>query len=245
MKNAGAPGILLLGAAMAVGACGGRPAMKARDPEQAARIRMVTSQIAARGVKDPRVLEALREVPRHLFVDPEFRREAYEDHPVPIGMGQTMSQPYIVALMSELLDVQPKDRILEIGTGSGYQSAVLARLAREVDTIEILPELSRRAQERLASLHINNVHCRIGDGYRGWPEKAPFDGIIVTAAPRKIPAPLLEQLAPGGRMVIPVGDFYQELKVFSKAANGSVSERDVIPVRFVPMTGEAEAEPPR
>lgn len=214
------------------------------DSERAERERMVQSQIAARGVADPRVLAAMREVPRHLFLDPQYRGQAYADHPVPIGEGQTVSQPYIVAFMTELLDVQPSDRILEIGTGSGYQSAILSRLAREVDTIEILPELSRRAQERLEGLHCDNVRFLVGDGYRGWPEKAPFDGIIVTAAPRKIPQPLLDQLAVNGKMVIPVGDFYQELKVFTRNADGSVAEKDVLPVRFVPMTGEADKPAP-
>ena len=214
------------------------------DSARAERERMVHSQIAARGVADPRVLAAMREVPRHLFLDPQYRGQAYADHPVPIGEGQTVSQPYIVAFMTELLDVQPSDRILEIGTGSGYQSAILSRLAREVDTIEILPELSRRARERLGGLHCDNVRFLVGDGYRGWPEKAPFDGIIVTAAPRKIPQPLLDQLAVNGKMVIPVGDFYQELKVFTRNADGSVAEKDVLPVRFVPMTGEADKPAP-
>jgi len=210
--------------------------------EEADRERMVRVQIEQRGVKDPRVLAAMREVPRHLFVEPRYAVEAYEDHPVPIGEGQTMSQPYIVALMTELLDIGPGDRILEIGTGSGYQAAVLARLARQVDTIEILPALARKAKARFEELGVSNVRCRVGDGFRGWPEDAPFDGIVVTAAPRTIPQPLLDQLAPGGRMVIPVGDFYQELKVFSKSADGSISEKDVLPVRFVPMTGEAQSK---
>jgi protein-L-isoaspartate(D-aspartate) O-methyltransferase len=221
-------------------ACGGNMKTAHDDSDRAERERMVQSQIAARGVADPRVLEAMREVPRHLFLDPQYRTEAYADHPVPIGEGQTVSQPYIVAFMTELLDVQPSDRVLEIGTGSGYQSAILSRLAREVYTIEILPELSRRARERLEGLHCDNVRFLVGDGYRGWPEKAPFDGIIVTAAPRKIPQPLLDQLAVNGKMVIPVGDFYQELKVFTKNADGGVAEKDVLPVRFVPMTGEAD-----
>ena len=223
-------------------ACGGK-VKTAQDPEQEAREKMVRSQIAARGVSEPRVLAAMREVPRHLFVEPEFRKEAYADHPVPIGEGQTVSQPYIVALMTQLLDVGPNDRVLEIGTGSGYQSAVLSKLAKEVDTIEILPALSEKAAARLKELGCENVHFLVGDGYRGWPEKAPFDGIIVTAAPREIPQPLVDQLASKGKMVIPVGDFYQELKVFTKHADGTVSEDDVLPVRFVPMTGEAEKPP--
>jgi protein-L-isoaspartate(D-aspartate) O-methyltransferase len=213
------------------------------DTDAARRARMVETQIVARGVRDPRVLEAMREVPRHLFVDASQRAEAYEDHPLPIPGHQTISQPYIVALMTELLDLQPGETVLEIGTGSGYQSAVLAKLAREVYSIEIVPELAREAAERLKRLGYINVIVREGDGYRGWPEHAPFDAIIVTAAPERIPEPLLDQLAPGGRMVIPVGGFFQELKVFRKDANGKVSEKDVLPVRFVPMTGEIEKTP--
>lgn len=237
--RAGRAALALAGCGL-LAACGGRVKTPKDDPDRLARERMVQTQIVARGVSDPRVLQAMRDVPRHLFCDPQYRAQAYADHPVPIGDGQTVSQPYIVALMTELLDVQPTDRILEIGTGSGYQSAILSRLAREVDTVEILPDLSRRAQERLRTLGCRNVEFRVGDGYRGWAEKAPFDGILVTAAPRQIPEPLLEQLAVRGKMVIPVGDFYQELKVFTRNPDGSLSEKDVLPVRFVPMTGEAD-----
>jgi protein-L-isoaspartate(D-aspartate) O-methyltransferase len=204
---------------------------------------MVETQIVSRGVRDPRVLAAMRKVPRHLFVDPSQRAQAYEDHPLPIPGNQTISQPYIVALMTELLELSPSDRVLEIGTGSGYQSAVLAELAREVYSIEIVPELARSAAERLKELGYTDVAVREGDGYRGWPEHAPFDGIIVTAAPERIPQPLLDQLAPGGVMVIPVGGFFQELKVFRKSADGRITERDILPVRFVPMTGEVERTP--
>jgi protein-L-isoaspartate(D-aspartate) O-methyltransferase len=219
-----------------------QPKVQAEQPDgdAARRARMVETQIVARGVRDPRVLAAMRKVPRHLFVDAADRAGAYEDHPLPIGGQQTISQPYIVALMSELLALRPESRVLEIGTGSGYQSAVLGELAREVYSIEIIPELARSASEKLRTLGYANVIVREGDGYRGWPEKAPFDGIIVTAAPPRIPEPLLDQLAPGGRMVIPVGGFFQELKVFTKNPDGSVSEKGIIPVRFVPMTGEAE-----
>jgi protein-L-isoaspartate(D-aspartate) O-methyltransferase len=213
------------------------------DADADRRARMVETQVVARGVRDPRVLSAMRSVPRHLFVDPGQREEAYEDRPLPIAGNQTISQPYIVALMSELLDLQPGERVLEIGTGSGYQSAVLSRLAGEVYSIEIVPELARAAEERLKKLGYGNVTVREGDGYRGWPEHAPFDGIIVTAAPPRIPEPLLDQLAAGGRMVIPVGDFFQELKVFRKDKNGKVTENDILPVRFVPMTGEIEKTP--
>lgn len=204
---------------------------------------MVDTQIVARGVRDPRVLAAMRKVPRHLFVEPAQRAEAYEDHPLPIPGNQTISQPYIVALMTELLQLKPSSRVLEIGTGSGYQSAVLGELAKEVYTIEIVPELARLAANRLKELGYGNVRAREGDGYRGWPEEAPFDAIIVTAAPERIPQPLVDQLAPGGVMVIPVGGFFQELKVFRKSADGRVSERDILPVRFVPMTGEVEKTP--
>jgi protein-L-isoaspartate(D-aspartate) O-methyltransferase len=222
-----------------------RPKVQAEQPDgdAARRARMVETQIVARGVRDPRVLAAMRKVPRHLFVDAADRASAYEDHPLPIGGQQTISQPYIVALMSELLALRPESRVLEIGTGSGYQSAVLGELAREVYSIEIIPDLARSASEKLRTLGYANVIVREGDGYRGWPEKAPFDGIIVTAAPPRIPEPLLDQLAPGGRMVIPVGGFFQELKVFTKNPDGSVGEKGIIPVRFVPMTGEAEETP--
>lgn len=212
------------------------------DPDAARRAKMVDTQIAARGVRDPRVLAAMRKVPRHLFVDPPARGEAYEDHPVPIGNNQTISQPYIVALMTEMLELPPRARVLEIGTGSGYQSAVLGEIAAEVYSIEILPDLARAASEKLEELGYANVQVRAGDGYRGWPEHAPFDGIIVTAAPERIPEPLVDQLAVGGRMVIPVGGFFQELKVFTKEKDGRLTEKDMIPVRFVPMTGEIEKE---
>jgi protein-L-isoaspartate(D-aspartate) O-methyltransferase len=215
-----------------------------RERDDAARETMIRTQIVARGIRDPRLLAALRAVPRHLFVEPVHRTEAYADRPVPIGEGQTMAQPYVAALMTELLDIQPTDRILEIGTGSGYESAVLSRLAAEVYSIEILPGISQRAQERLRSLGSRNVRFRVGDGYGGWPEAAPFDGILVAAAPRRIPPALLDQLAPNGRMVIPVGDFFQELKVYAKDAKGNVTENPVIPVRFGTMSGEAQQARP-
>jgi len=240
---------LLLATTVAATACDGRVAEGPRvtvlptDADSDRRARMVETQIVARGVRDPRVLAAMRKVPRHLFVDAAQRTEAYEDHPLPIPGNQTISQPYIVALMTELLELKPTSRVLEIGTGSGYQSAVLAELAKEVYTIEIVPELAALAAQRLKELAYDNVRTREGDGYRGWPEEAPFDAIIVTAAPERIPQPLLDQLAPGGVMVIPVGGFFQELKVFRKSADGRVTERDILPVRFVPMTGEVEKTP--
>jgi len=213
------------------------------DSQSAQRARMVETQIVSRGVRDPRVLAAMREVPRHLFVESSEQPRAYEDTPLPIAGNQTISQPYIVALMTELLDLQPGEKVLEIGTGSGYQSAVLSKLCSEVYSIEIVPELAHSASERLARLGYRNVEVREADGYRGWPEKAPFDGIIVTAAPERIPQPLLDQLAPGGRMVIPVGGFFQELKVFRKDSAGKVTEQAILPVRFVPMTGEVAKTP--
>ncbi|MGH9459343.1 MAG: protein-L-isoaspartate(D-aspartate) O-methyltransferase [Thermoanaerobaculia bacterium] len=212
------------------------------DPMARARFRMVTDQIVARDVSDSAVIEAMRTVPRHRFVPPSEAPSAYEDRPLPIGYGQTISQPYIVAYMTQALDLGPGDRVLEIGTGSGYQAAVLAEIVREVYTIEIVPELARQARDTLAQLGYDNVHVREGDGYRGWPEAAPFDGIIVTAAPRRIPAPLIDQLALNGRMVVPVGDWYQELVILTKTAEGVIEQR-TIPVRFVPMTGEVAEEP--
>ncbi|MGH3088911.1 MAG: protein-L-isoaspartate(D-aspartate) O-methyltransferase, partial [Rubrobacteraceae bacterium] len=173
-------------------AVAGRATPNANDPYAERRSRMVETQIVARGVRDPRVLEAMRSVPRHLFVDGALAAQAYEDRPLPIAGNQTISQPYIVALMTELLELAPSEKVLEIGTGSGYQSAVLGKLAREVYTIEIVPELARSAALKLQELHHGNVTVREGDGYRGWPEHAPFDAIIVTAAPERIPQPLLD-----------------------------------------------------
>jgi protein-L-isoaspartate(D-aspartate) O-methyltransferase len=206
---------------------------------------MVRDTIVERGVQDPRVLEAMRRVPRHEFVHEGERRHAYEDRPLPIGHGQTISQPYIVAIMAEVAEIAPDARVLEIGTGSGYGAAVLAEIAKDVYTIEIVEPLAEEAGRTLARLGYENVHVRAGDGYRGWPEEAPFDAILVTAAPEKIPPPLLSQLKPGGLMVIPVGAFYQELKVIERREDGYL-ERGVLPVRFVPFVGEAErpqAEP--
>ena len=211
----------------------------------ALREEMVTTQIAGRGVKDQRVLEAVRRIPRHLFVQPELQAHAYEDNPLPIGSGQTISQPYIVALMTELLRPRPADRILEIGTGSGYQAAVVSRLAHEVYSIEIVPALASEAQSRLRRLGFSNVTVKAGDGYRGWPEHAPFDGILVTAAPPEIPPALVAQLRRGGRMVLPVGKpgKIQNLLVLEKSlASGEIVGRTVIPVQFVPMVKEPAPE---
>jgi protein-L-isoaspartate(D-aspartate) O-methyltransferase len=201
------------------------------------RKRMVEEQIAYRGVKDKRVLEAMESVPRHLFVPEEVRSYSYYDQPVPIGFGQTISQPYIVAFMTELLKVGSSDVVLEVGTGSGYQAAILARLAKQVYTIEIIEDLGKEAQKRLEILGYNNVEVMIGDGYKGWPEHAPFDAIVVTAAAEHIPQPLIEQLKPGGRMVIPVGGVYavQDLMLITKDASSKIVKESIIPVRFVPL----------
>ena len=196
---------------------------------------MVRNQIEARGVKNQRVLAALRKVPRHMFVPADLQERAYDDRPLPIGHNQTISQPYIVGLMTELLDPSPDHRVLEIGTGSAYQAAILAQLVKQVHSIEIVPELAQSAQEVLRRLGNHNVSVRQGDGYAGWPELAPFDRIILTAAPPKIPTALLDQLKPGGRLVAPEGDRYQELVVIDKHPDGSLTRRPSIPVMFVPM----------
>jgi protein-L-isoaspartate(D-aspartate) O-methyltransferase len=198
---------------------------------------MVETQIKARGVKDQRVLSAMLKVERHLFVPKEYQTSAYSDQPLPIGEGQTISQPYIVALMTELLELKGGEKVLEIGTGSGYQAGVLAELVSEVYSIEIIETLANSAKNLLLNLGYKNINVKAGDGYLGWPEVAPFDAIIVTAAPDHIPKPLLEQLKEGGRMVIPVGTYSQELKKIIKRA-GKIETTGVIPVIFVPMTGE-------
>lgn len=213
------------------------------DPYAAARGRMVDDQIAARGIRDPAVLAAMRRVPRHEFVPEQWREQAYADRPLPIGEEQTISQPYIVALMTELAAVGPGTRVLEVGTGSGYQAAVLAELGAEVHTIEIVEPLARRARATLERLGYGRVHVRHGDGYRGWPEAAPFTVIVVTAAPPEVPPELLAQLAQGGRLVIPVGTWDQELQVHERTADG-VRVRRVLPVRFVPMTGDGPVTDP-
>lgn len=202
-----------------------------------ARERMVGDQIAARGVKDALTLSAMRRVPRHLFVPDRERAQAYDDHPLPIGQGQTISQPYIVGFMTEALGLKGGETVLEVGTGSGYQAAVLALIAAHVYTIEIVEPLAEEAKQRLARLGYGNVQVRAGDGYRGWPEAAPFDAIMVTAAAPRIPEALKEQLKDRGRLILPVGDESQELVVVVRTAN-RFDERRVLPVRFVPMTGK-------
>lgn len=198
---------------------------------------MVKTQIRARGVRDEGVLNAMLKVDRHKFVPEEIRHLAYSDRPLPIGEGQTISQPYIVALMTELLELKKGDRVLEVGTGSGYQAAILAELADHVYTIEIIESLGRSAERLLREVGYRNIDAKIGDGYIGWEEFAPFDAIIVTAAPPHIPQPLLDQLKEEGRLVIPVGGFYQNLKKITKV-KGQIKSQDIIPVVFVPMTGE-------
>lgn len=204
---------------------------------EAQRQRMVEEHIASRGVRDQAVLRAMREIPRHLFVPEHLRGEAYDDHPLPIGGGQTISQPYIVALMSEMLGPGPNLRVLEIGTGSGYQAAILAKLFKEVYTIEILPALAESARAVFRQLKLENIHTRVGDGYQGWPEHAPYHRILLTAAPPEIPAVLIDQLAPGGRLVGPVGGDpnAQYLVVVEKDKAGKTRRRVSYPVRFVPM----------
>jgi protein-L-isoaspartate(D-aspartate) O-methyltransferase len=203
------------------------------------RAQMVVTQIEARGVDQPCVLDAMRRVPRERFVPAPLENDAYRDGPLSIGRGQTISQPYIVALMTALIEPRKEMRVLEIGTGSGYQAAVLAECVADVFTIEIIPELGRQAAERLDGLSYTNVHPRVGDGYDGWPDEAPFDAIVVTAAPAQIPEPLLDQLAVGGRLVIPVGRGSQDLVVVTRTEQG-LEQRVETPVRFVPMTGKAE-----
>ena len=213
------------------------------DAWTAPRRAMVEEQIRERGVHQPEVLRAMETVPRHLFVPGDNRDQAYGDSPLPIGWGQTISQPYIVALMTELLKLDRGDKVLEIGTGSGYHAAVLSKVAGEVYTIEIIDELGRQAKSTLQQLGYGNVHVRVGDGYKGWPDKAPFDAVILTAAPPTIPQPLLDQLKVGGRMVVPVGSYVQDLLLITKTAHG-IERRTVAPVRFVPMTGEVQKKNP-
>ena len=230
-------------ALMVFGACSPKSGPVHAGPEgpkgdQRERLRMVSSQIESRGVRDPGVLRAMRAVPRHRFVPASQRASAYDDRPLPIGHQQTISQPYIVALMSELADVEPGDTVLEVGTGAGYQAAVLAEMGAKVFSIEIVEPLAKQAKATLTELGYD-VTVRHGDGYAGWPEHAPFDAVLVTAAPPHIPAPLKEQLKIGGRLVIPVGTRLQSLLRVTRTKEG-FREEEVLPVRFVPMTGEVQ-----
>lgn len=214
------------------------PVTKAQDTLNfdRARSQMVERQLRDRGIEDPAVLAAMQRVPRHRFVPSDLVELAYQDSPLPIGYDQTISQPYIVAYMSEVAQIAPGDRVLEIGTGSGYQAAILAQLAREVYTIEIIPELAASASATLQELGYENIEVKAGDGYRGWPEAAPFEAIVVTAAPDRVPQALIEQLAIGGKLVIPVGTSVQQMTIITKTEEGIVEEQ-TLPVRFVPMTG--------
>ena len=212
---------------------------KITDDFKLMRKNMVIYQIQKRGISDPAVLDAFNKVERHKFVLPENLNEAYDDHPLPIGEGQTISQPYVVAFMTDALQLSAEMNVLEIGTGSGYQAAILSILCDSVYTIEIFASLGHRAEQVLTANGYNNVHVRIGDGYKGWPEKAPFDAIIVTCAPSHIPKPLQEQLAEGGRMIIPVGGAYTQELVLLTKKNGKITQEKVLPVRFVPMIKES------
>jgi len=219
-----------------------RLALADEDPLALARQRMVAEQLSGpgRNITNALVLAAMGKVPRHEFVPERLRSQAYQDRPLPIGHDQTISQPYIVAFMTQQLDPKPTDRVLEIGTGSGYQAAVLAELVAKVYTVEIIEDLARQAAVDLKRLAYTNVYVRAGDGYKGWPEAAPFDAIIVTCAPEKVPPPLIEQLKDGGRMIIPVGPtWYQELVLLRKQG-GRLERHAVLPVRFVPMTGQSQ-----
>ena len=209
------------------------------DLTEAERLRMVEEQISGQGVSDPRVLAAMREVPRHLFVPEEYRHHAYDPFPLPIGEGQTISQPYIVGFMTEILKLEPHHRVLEVGTGSGYQAAILSRVAGEVYSVEILESLASSARERLLRLGYTNVHVRRADGYYGWSEAGPFDAVIVTCAGGHLPPPLLRQLKPGGRMIMPVGGPFmtQNLVLVEKAPDGRLTTRNVLPVVFVRLLG--------
>ena len=212
------------------------------DTTAAARKRMVQRHLVERGIKNPRVLEAFRTVQRHKFLPPETRRQAYDDESIPIGEGQTITPPFDVAFMTEALDPKPTDKIYEVGTGSGYQAAILSRLVKDVYSVEIHKPLSERATQVLKEVGYTNVHTRAGDGYAGWPEEAPFDAIIVTCAPENIPPPLVAQLKEGGRMVIPLGDRFNQVVHLIEKKNGKLTDRQLRPTLFVPMTGKAQQE---
>lgn len=213
---------------------------QSRDPFLAARQRMVDEYLIAEGIDNERVLEAMRTTPRHEFVRPIDQRSAYHDAALPIGFAQTISPPFVVAYMTATIDPQPTDKVLEIGTGSGYQAAALSPLVKDVYTIEIVEPLGRTAQRKLAQLGYGNVHVKVGDGYQGWPEHAPYDKIIVTCSPEKVPTPLVEQLAEGGKLLIPLGERYQQVFYLLEKVEGKLSREKLIPTLFVPMTGESE-----
>lgn len=234
--------MVVLGGAMSAWADVDASAERLRMVED---IKVMAAEVAGEtgiAALDPRVLDRMADVPRHEFVPPEQKASAYRNRPLVIGHGQTISQPFVVALMTELLAVKEDHRVLEIGTGSGYQAAVLAGLARDVYTIEIVRPLAETAAAAFRRLGYANIHARIGDGYRGWPEHGPYDGIMVTAAPDHIPPALIEQLKPGGRLVIPVGEIWQELMVLTKNADGTTTSTTIVPVRFVPLTRDVKEE---
>lgn len=214
----------------------------AEDPTARPRARMVQRHLAERGIKAPRVLDAFRTVPRHKFLPPGTNRQAYDDESIPIGEGQTITPPYDVAFMTEVLDPKPTDRVYEVGTGSGYQSAILSRLVKDVYSVEIHAPLGERAAKVHKELGYTNIHTKVGDGYEGWPDAAPFDAIIVTCAPQRIPKPLVDQLKEGGRMVIPLGDRFTQSVWLVVKKNGRLIEKELKPTLFVPMTGKALKE---
>ncbi|RPJ17203.1 MAG: protein-L-isoaspartate(D-aspartate) O-methyltransferase [Desulfobacteraceae bacterium] len=226
--------IILLSLLYTISACAGEISQDFKKLREL----MVSTQIEARGVKNIKVLDAMRKVERHKFVPQKYMNSAYEDYPLPIGEGQTISQPYIVALMTEVLDPDITKKVLEIGTGSGYQAAVLSELVQSVYSIEIVDVLGKRAEKTLSDLGYSNVKVKVGDGYKGWKEYAPFDAVIVTCAPSHIPQPLKDQLAEGGRMVIPVGEKYRQELVLLIKEKGMIKQKAIIPVVFVPMFGE-------
>jgi protein-L-isoaspartate(D-aspartate) O-methyltransferase len=232
--------ILLMGSAAMALAQNDRAGERRHMVDEVAALAGLVARETGHAGIDPRVLDALAKVPRHEFVPPAQARSAYRNRPLPIGNGQTISQPFIVALMTDLLGIEPGDKVLEIGTGCGYQAAVLAELSRDVYTIEIVESLGATAAKTLQRLGYTGVNTKIGDGYKGWPEEAPFDAIIVTAAPDHVPPALIEQLKPGGRLVIPVGKQFQELMVITKNADGTTTRQDIVPVQFVPLTREEE-----
>jgi protein-L-isoaspartate(D-aspartate) O-methyltransferase len=218
------------------------PAAPADDPTARPRARMVQRHLVERGIKNPRVLDAFRTVPRHKFLAPGTDRQAYDDESIPIGEGQTITPPYDVAFMTEILDPKPTDVVYEVGTGSGYQSAILSRLVKEVYSVEIHRPLGERAAKVHKELGYSNIHTRVGDGYEGWPEAAPFDAIIVTCAPQRIPQPLIDQLKDGGRMVIPLGDRFTQSVWLVTKKDGKLEKKELKPTLFVPMTGKALKE---
>ena len=233
---------LWIGLTAGVGSAAGGEAPKESDPTAPARKRMVERHLVERGIKDPRVLDAFRTVPRHKFLPPTTRRHPYDDESIPIGEGQTITPPFDVAFMTEALQPKPTDKVYEVGTGSGYQAAILSRLVKDVYSVEIHASLSERATAVLKELGYGNLHTRVGDGYAGWPEAAPFDAIIVTCAPRKVPPPLIEQLKEGGRLVIPLGDRFNQTVHLMTKKDGKLIDRALRPTLFVPMTGRAQRE---